>query len=572
MSGVSIEYGDFALGAKESFVPQSESDKYNTASQLQYHNLNFPNYGNPLEKYSVLLDGRTVPFSAHPDTANIGLISKELSGADGTFTPAIVMELTSTERYSSQGLTFTFDTYNNIFCNSLNVKWYRNSELLFSEDFIPSSAVYFCRKQVENYDKVVITFNSLNMPENRLKLRVIDYGYGTVFYGDELRNVKCLQEINPISSEISINTVDFTLDSKRDINYSFSDKQPISVYYNGELRATTFVKSAKRKSRTIWEVQSEDYIGLMDGIPYKGGMYTDVLATEILEDIFSTAKVPYESDSDFNEVRLTGYIPYTTCREALMQVAFGIQAVVDTSDSDKVKVKKLDTSVKQTIPLNRIMQDPNYVSEEAVTCVRVVAHKYTPVEDMVDVYSGEESGAGQNIFVKFDEPLHDLSISRGQILKSGVNYAVITANSNSVLTGKKYEHTSRINEINRLDGLTQEKENVVTIDKATLVSGSNADNVLNKCYEWLTRNNVSNLKIIEGKHISGGEPLTWGMYLWGDENWGGKTPIEVTYDQPISVGDTIKAETEYLGEVEGIVTSQKFNLNGNIIVKEAVLQ
>ena len=66
-------------------------------------------------------------------------------------------------------------------------------------DFTPNSAFYFCRQFVEYYNKVVITFNSLNLPYNRLKLRSIDYGYGTYFYGDELRNVKLIQEIDPIS-------------------------------------------------------------------------------------------------------------------------------------------------------------------------------------------------------------------------------------------------------------------------------------------------------------------------------------------------------------------------------------
>ena len=74
-----------------------------------------------------------------------------------------------------RALPFTFDTNNNIFCNSLNIKWYQDDVLLKDDDendldidFTPNSAFYFCRKQVQYYNKVVITFNSLNMPTTAL--------------------------------------------------------------------------------------------------------------------------------------------------------------------------------------------------------------------------------------------------------------------------------------------------------------------------------------------------------------------------------------------------------------------
>ena len=63
------------------------------------------------------------------------------------------------------------------------------------------------------------------------------------------------------------------------------------------------------------------------------------------------------------------------------------------------------------------------------------------------------------------------------------------------------------------------------------------------------------MKIVEGKHIQYGEPSNI-----------------ITYDEKVNVGENIKAETEYLGVVSGRLIKQSFNLNGNIIVKEAVLK
>ena len=256
--GVAIQYGDVAPEAKENFVPTASESEFDTLAQLQQYNLNFPNYANPCELYQTVLDGTAQAFPSAPDDANMGLWSEQLSNDDGTFTEPIVLEFESAGQYSSQGLTLTFDTYNNIYATRLNIKWLRITDegitTLADKDFTPDNAFYFCHKKVENYNKVVITFYSLNMPKNRLKLRVIDYGYGTIFYGGELRNTKIIQEIDPISTQISINTADFTLDSKTNIEYSFQQRQPLSVYFNGELKATTFVKSAKRKARFLWEI------------------------------------------------------------------------------------------------------------------------------------------------------------------------------------------------------------------------------------------------------------------------------------------------------------------------------
>ena len=571
--GVAIRYGDVAPEAKENFIPTASESEFDTLAQLGHYNLDFPNYANPCELYQMVLDGTAAAFPSVPEKSNLGLWSEQISNGDGTFTTPIVLELESTGQYSSQGLTLTFDTYNGIFAKRLSIKWLRTTDegitILDEKEYNPDNAFYFCRNRVENYNKVVITFYSLNMPKNRLKLRVIDYGYGTFFYGDELRGVKLIQEIDPISTQISINTADFTLDSKSDIEYSFQAKQPLSVYFNGELKATTFVKKSTRKAKRLWSIQSEDYIGLLDSIPYYGGIYTNKNAVELLTDIFAVAKVPYSIDDVFANVTVAGYIPFTTCRDALMQVAFAIQAVVDTSNSEVVKVFALEDDVKQTIPLNRIMQGQNFADEETVTGVEVAVHSYKPITETIDVYDANESGTGESIFVKFSEPLHDLSIINGEITQSGTNYAVINANKDCVLRGQRHEHTTQTRRKNNPIVLASEIEKVVAIENATLVSQYNVDNVLNKCYDWLTRTGSTNLKIVEGKHEQK-NTIKYGQKKYGTFKYGGKI-LTTTKDEPVAVGEKIVAQTEYLGNVEGRVVKQTFNLNGGIVIKDSVL-
>ena len=414
------------------------------------------------------------------------------------------------------------------------------------------------------------------MPYNRLKLRVIDYGYGTFFYGNELRNVNLIQEIDPISTEISINTVDFTLDSKSDIIYSFQKKQPLNVYFNGELKATSFVKTAKRKAKRLWDITSEDYIGLMDSITFFGGVYDNKNATELLQEIFSVAKIPYYIDETFSNITISGHIPYSTCREALMQVAFAIQAVVDTSDSEVVKIYALEDDIKQTNPLTRIMQGQNFVDDDTVTSVEIVAHKYEKTDEYVELYGSKTEDVGiigEEVFVKFSEPVWELTLSGGTMIDSSANHAHFKTTSDFLLlSGLKYLHKMETKTKKNPLILATEIENIVTIDNATLVSLNNIDNVAEKCYNWLMRNQSTNLSIVESKHVTGGKPITYGNAKYGIDKYGGKTPSTITYDEPVSVGDVINAETEYLGIVSGRLIKQTFNLNSNVIIKEAVLR
>ena len=604
--GVAIRYGDVAPEAKENFIP-SVNDKadFVNLSQLQQYNLNFPNYANPCELYSVVLDGTAQAFPSVPEQANLGLWSEQISDDNGKFTKIvkkcfkddtgkiickkvkvnnpITLTLTSEGQYSSQGLTFTFDTYNQIYPTHINIKWFRYADGTMEElspnggvDFYPDNAFYFCRNFVEKYNKVVITFYSLNMPKNRLKLRVIDYGYGTFFYGDELRGVKIIQEIDPISTQISINTADFTLDSKSDMEYSFQAKQPLSVYFNGELKATTFVKKSTRKAKRLWDVTSEDYIGLMDSITFFGGVYDNKNATELLQEIFSVAKIPYCIDETFSNVTISGHIPYSTCREALMQVAFAIQAVVDTSNSDVVEVYALNDDVTQTVPLNRILQGQNFVDDDTVTSVEIVAHKYEKTDEYVELYGSQTEDVGivgEEVFVKFSEPVWDLTLAGGTMIDSSANHAhFITTSTLLLLSGLKYTHTMETKTKKDHLVLASEIENIARIDNATLVSLNNIDKVAEKCYNWFMRNQSTNLSIVESKHVTGGKTITYGNAKYGIDKYGGKTPSIITYDERVNVGDVINAETEYLGIVSGRLIKQTFNLNSNVIIKEAVLK
>ena len=582
MKGVAIKYGDVAPGAKESFVPYTDQSLYETLPQLQLYNERFENYGNPCEQYLLPLDGETLALPENPSSTTLGLWSSQLTDGNGEFATPIELVLESVDQYSSQGITFTFDTNNNIYPQRIKIEWLRITQdsitILSEKEFFPDNPFFYCENWVENYNKVVTTFYSLNMPHNRLRLRAIDYGYGTIFYGKELRNVHLKQTVNPISSEIEIDSCDFILDSKSNMEYSFQKKQPLSVYHNGHLKATMFVGSSNRTSRSMWNVKAEDYIGLMDAVVFLGDIYVNKVAYDLLEEIFATANVPYKINPELKSVVLSGHIPITTCRNALMQIAFATQNAVVTAESDVVNVVNLNDDLKQTIPRNRVMSGATFNEDSVITEAEITIHSYMPkdtvAENAIIAYNSKDSGVGTNIMVKFSEPLHSLyTLNDGEIVESSANYAIINARANNFrLIGYSYEHTT-ITAKKRRDAVNVlTAENVVSITDATMVSATNAETVLNSCYDWLSKQSSVNLRIVEGKQVTEGKSVKWGAKKWGSFKWGERAEDVIVYDQPIGLGDRIDVETEYMGVVGGRVIEQSYTLGGNIIVKEAVIK
>lgn len=545
MNGVRIEYGDIAVGAKEDFsITVNDKESFVDISQI-VSDVAFPNYENAAEEYTVALDGLSLPFPDDPDGKALGWWSNSLTDGMGSGV-YLEMIITSPNKYTTTGFTFTFDTVSNVYPTYMEVMWMRDEELIDNTYVTVDSPVYFLNHKVEFFDKVYFYIYGLNTPNVRMKLHSLVYGRSTIFTGSEIRSAKVTQTIDPISTEIAINTTDFTISDARESDYLFQARQSIKTYFNDRLIGTSFIKSSKRKSKTDWDLQTEDYIGLMDGVSFAGSIYNNKSAVELLDEIFTVAKVPCSIEG-FENVTVTGHIPYTTCRNALMQVAFAIQAVVDTSYSESVEIYKLSDET-QAIPLDRVFQGQSTDEGTRVTEVTLTAHTYSPTDQELTAYEAEQSGSGNGILVVFSEPLHDLEITDGTIISYGANHAVINAGSECVLKGKKYEHTQVIKRKKNPLVLQSDIENSININQATLISGSNVDNVLEKCYNYLTRTNKMSTKIAERKHTD------------VDGN--------VTYDTPINVGDKLIVERPYAEGFDGTVTKAQFGLNGGILVKE----
>ena len=538
---IKVEYGATILGAKEEFSPELlNCSPISKAEDLARDNLTFMNYGNPCERYSVLLDGKSYPIPENVEDENIGVWSEYASDGNGEFgdeIPTII--LTSDVPFDIDGLGLTFDIANNVYPTVIHISWYNGNDIISEKEYQSSSASFLATEDIENCDKIAIVFSQMNTPYSRLRLRGIDYGSVLSIEEKTIKNIKLHQVVSPISTTMPVSTLTLAFLNAKNANYNFTVRQSLTIYDNDVLLGKYFIESANQANKQEWNIKAQDYINILGGSEFEGGIYENEQAVNVLSDIFSKANVPFTISDNLQSENITGYIPYTTCRAALQQVLFAIGAYAKTAYSDNVDILKSDLTITESIGLDRVFAGQTISFDADITEIELVGHAYTPTTDETTLYKATE--AQESLKIIFSEPIHDLAIENGEIIERGTNYAVINCEANGVLKGQKYDHStiskSKYNATNNIKNMNKK-----SIKNATLISSANIDKILNVCYNYIIRNSTVKSKIIES-----GTPLV--------------------------VGNAYEVETELLGKVSGVLTEQNFSLfGGSKVVKETVVK
>ena len=574
MARIKVEYGNFEPSAKENFKADSLDSQFDTLQQFQQKNITFPNYLNPCEYNSVVLDDSASPIPSLVDKkTNLGFWSEQLSDDMGVFETPVSIKFQSEKAISTQGITLTFDVANDVYATEVYMEWYKGEEQKATGTFYPNSAVYVCEKAVEEYDTINIAFYSINMPNNRLKLHSIEYGFGISLEQEVFKNIRIVQEINPISLDIPTNILNFRIEAGKDFAPLFKKKQEFKLYVDDAIKSTTVISSFKRISKNVWDIKTEDYIGILDDVDFVGGIYKNKNVAELIAEIFKVADVPYLLDASFADKTVSGHIPYTNCRSALMQVAFAIGAAVDTSNSTSVRIFPIDSQIKDIIPKDRIFNGQNIEESEFISGVELTSHEYEPTEEVVEIYKSTSQDIGKDIFIKFSEPFYDLSTTTEatdapKIIEYGSNYAKIHIYFSGALLGKRYKHNTQTK-------IQDSGENIkrLKIEDATLVSLENVDSVLDLCYNYTRKNKTLNSNILERKSVRRGERYKYGSQKYGVIKYGEYSPDIVTKDKDLLVGDSVFCETEYMGDQVGIITRQDYTISGgSFTVKKTTMR
>lgn len=468
------------------FVDLTELDREN----------DIKNYGT-LEGDNWLLTDDVLILPDDLESIDLGYVSEQISDASGNFASPIVITRTYNGNFSAPGISLTFDTYNGLYAKDVNIKWYRDTTLLYDKDYEIDRAVYFAEQNVVAFNKVVITFTNVNKPSRYLRIFKIDDGVIREFYKDEIVGLTISETISDTGESLQINTMDLKLISKSSVKILWQRVQALKVYNNSDYYGTFFVESADRTGNS-YDLTTYDLVGMLDNTTHYGGIYNNASASLLIADIMKDT--PYELDDTLASETLTGYLPIDTARNNLMQVAFAINAVVDTSRTDKVRIYPMPLYDPNNITIINEERAGNQVSEKInapVTRVELTTHKYVYTnEDASELYNDVLNGS---LFVNFGGPYYNLSISGGTIIDSGTNYALISGTGGTVvLSGYNYNDEQTVLSIDNPLNTNNTIPNLKSINTATLVNSTNAESILNRLSEALFNNSTLDVKFILG--------------------------------------------------------------------------
>jgi hypothetical protein len=396
--------------------------------------------------------------------------------------------------------------------------------------------------------------------------------------GGKIKSISIDQQIDALSLELPVSTCNIVLEAERDAEYQFEKNKPVEIWYKGKLMYKTRVQSSQRKNKREWALLVEDYVAALEKRGFYGDVYFGENVGGLLETILRDAGIEnYEIDSSVSTRTISGHIPYTDCREALMMVLFATGAFVDTS-GEKFSIKSFGNFDRHTITKGRIMQGQRLSEKEAdITKVELTRYRYiVPSSDKkIDLYNIEEA-LEEDLFVKFSRPIYDnvvLMKAEGSdatetpIANYGANYAVIPAKTSAgmVLRGRPYARARNIIRVGNANGKT------ATIESELSSNAITAEDLAQRCYDYLSNTKELNMKVVQRSVSSNNRSTKYGERKYGTFRYG-ELYGGASGDSPIKVGDVLESETEFSGSFTGRVVEQKFNLNGNILVKDITVR
>lgn len=441
MSKTTVIYKDVAPGADEVAVFESENEtEFSELDLLRKENEQRDI--STLERNLWTLDGRQNIYN----NDIVPFWSRDLSDENGVFAVPPSIEITLPQLYSSVGMTLQFDSNLGAFCSDMNIKWFHDDQLVSDADFHPDSDLYFCAKRAESYNRIILTFRKTFLPYRRVKLRQVIFGVIRKFGMDELRSAHITNNINLLSTEVPICTMNLTLDSASDIDFMFQFKQPMEVWNDDFMLGVYYISESSRKSKSVYDLKCKDAFGVLDEDTFQGGVYVDYSAKQLMLDIVDGA---FEIDfGTVDDMLLTGLLPEINKRGAMQNVLFAWGVCAATDGGYKIRIFKPGDEPK-VIPQNRVYTGVSVQTSSIVTAVQVTAHTYTESPD-------------------------------GEI----------------EIDGKLYKDEKTVYTVSNADVTANDKKNVKKIANANFVTKENGQEIAQRVYDFYTKRDTENGKIV----------------------------------------------------------------------------
>lgn len=434
-----VSFGAYDVTAKSDAEPSANGSQPFTSPLNLIDNVKVPQFNlATLEDNFFRLDGS---FYLMPDDVSpadsLAWWSLLISDGAGVLATQPIITVYFDDYHSSLGITLYFDEINDEYCTEFDVIWYDGVTVLSQESVTGNTeSVYILKTPVENYNKVIIKLKKTSSPYRYARLTEIDFGVGQLFTNDELVSAKIVEEVDPVSTTLSINTLDITVMNEEQ---QFNMINPNGVYaYLQERQVFTAEAGLELADKTVewvplgtyylsdWKnstgltatLKATNVIGLLDKTTYYNSKFwTNASITSVVQDILddaaalnSTAAFPFVVDPVVQGEVITGYIPIKSHREALQDVLIAARANLIVDRNGVIRVTRADYSTPlAAVDFDVITSETPAIEQKAfITSVSAKAYTYqlgerSQIEELTMTYTGTTvvkipyQGASKNV-------------------------------------------------------------------------------------------------------------------------------------------------------------------------------
>jgi hypothetical protein len=276
----------------------------------------------------------------------------------------------------------------------------------------------------------------------------------------------------------------------------YASNAPGAYYFDGDLVCQHYLQEIHRTNVHEYQMIFYSAIKKLDQTDHYGGMYSGDEAGDILADIMGD--VAYTVDEDLASVEVYGWLPYAKRRENLQMLLMAIGGHVRNASDGTLRITTLSEIPTGTIGTDRAFLGGEVIDNVPVSAVQVTEHNFLPTTEEVDLYDSTTFGTET---IVFSEPMHDLAITGGTIVASGANYCTFTGAGAVTITGKRYTHVQRV--VMHGTPPTSLSGSVKKVTSNTLISPSNAPDVAERLYNYLTVAQTIKQEIVFGSERPG---------------------------------------------------------------------
>lgn len=366
-----------------------------------------------------------------PDFATLELNEYELNGQFGKEIENIAFMSDSLSDdecfFDNVWVEGTFQNVSDVYVTSIefgdnypkkiSIEKYSNNELIDTEiiDNIDSKTI-FSKKPIIGSNKIKINFLESWAPYQYAHLQSWIIGGDIIFSGDDISELTLNENTDPISNRLEIDTAHITILDKYD-NFNLLTDSQINKFVSigAEVQISVnivdrdierdiflgkyYIKEMKFDVNHSMILECETFLGLMDKVMFPGlsniifayntpieQCNLKLMIDRVFQSAFNYLGVPrsewsnfYEIVDDLSNVRVYGYIPVMTCREALRHLAFVHNLTISDDRNKKILIKKYNSNpdVTKTIGSDKITSEPLFEKKDKVSSATANINRYS---------------------------------------------------------------------------------------------------------------------------------------------------------------------------------------------------